>query len=62
MTKTTDIREAVQAELDFDPLVDTASITVKNIDGDVALNGTRLDEGQQCRFSVDAAGVSAWPG
>jgi osmotically-inducible protein OsmY len=40
MTKTTDIREAVQAELDFDPLVDTASITVKNIDGDVALNGT----------------------
>ena len=40
MTKTTDIREAVQAELDFDPLVDTASITVKNINGDVALNGT----------------------
>jgi osmotically-inducible protein OsmY len=40
MTKTTDIREAVQAELDFDPLVDTASITVKNIDGDVAINGT----------------------
>ena len=40
MTKTTDIREAVQAELEFDPLVDTASITVKNIDGDVALNGT----------------------
>ena len=40
MSKTTDIREAVQAELDFDPLVDTASITVKNIDGDVAINGT----------------------
>jgi osmotically-inducible protein OsmY len=40
MTKTTDIREAVQAELDFDPLVDTTSITVKNIEGDVALNGT----------------------
>ena len=40
MTKTTDIREAVQAELDFDPLVDTATITVKNIDGDVAINGT----------------------
>jgi hypothetical protein len=31
MSKTTDIREAVQAELDFDPLVDTADITVKNI-------------------------------
>jgi osmotically-inducible protein OsmY len=40
MTKTTDIRQAVQAELDFDPLVDTASVTVKNIDGDVAINGT----------------------
>ena len=40
MSKTTDIRDAVQAELDFDPLVDTADITVKNIDGDVALNGT----------------------
>jgi osmotically-inducible protein OsmY len=40
MTKTTDIREAVQAELEFDPLVDMASITVKNIDGDVAINGT----------------------
>ena len=40
MSKTTDIRDAVQAELDFDPLVDTASITVKNINGDVALNGT----------------------
>ena len=40
MGKTTDIREAVEAELDFDPLVDTVNITVKNIDGDVALNGT----------------------
>jgi len=29
---------------------------------DVALNGTRLDEGEQCRFFVDAAGVSVWPG
>ena len=39
MTKTTDIREAVEAELTFDPLVNPADITVKNIDGDVALNG-----------------------
>ena len=31
MTKTTDIREAVQAELDFDPLVDTASITAEKL-------------------------------
>jgi len=38
--KTKDIREAVQKELEFDPLVDPAGITVKNLNGDVALNGT----------------------
>jgi len=40
MGKTKDIREAVEAELDFDPLVDAADITVKNASGQVALNGT----------------------
>jgi osmotically-inducible protein OsmY len=40
MGKTKDIRGAVSAELDFDPLVDAADITVRNINGDVALNGT----------------------
>jgi len=40
MTKNKDIREAVEAELDFDPLVNAADITVRNINGDVALNGT----------------------
>ncbi len=35
-----DIREAVKAELGFDPLVDESNITVKNMNGDVALNGT----------------------
>jgi len=39
MSKTTDIRDAVQAELDFDPLVNPANVTVKNVEGDVALNG-----------------------
>ena len=38
--KTKDIREAVQKELEFDPLVDASGITVKNMNGDVALNGT----------------------
>jgi osmotically-inducible protein OsmY len=38
--KTKDIREAVQKELEFDPLVDATGITVKNLNGDVALNGT----------------------
>jgi osmotically-inducible protein OsmY len=37
---TKDIRAAVVKELDFDPLVDAAGITVKNMNGDVALNGT----------------------
>ncbi|MGN6678383.1 MAG: BON domain-containing protein [Streptosporangiaceae bacterium] len=35
-----DIREAVKNELEFDPLVDAAGITVKNLNGNVALNGT----------------------
>jgi osmotically-inducible protein OsmY len=35
-----DIREAVQKELNFDPLVNADAITVKNLNGDVALNGT----------------------
>jgi osmotically-inducible protein OsmY len=38
--KTKDIREAVEAELDFDPLVDDGDISVKNMNGEVALNGT----------------------
>jgi osmotically-inducible protein OsmY len=39
MTKTRDIRGTVEAELSFDPLVDEMYITVKNIGGEVALNG-----------------------
>jgi osmotically-inducible protein OsmY len=40
MSKTTDIREAVEAELKFDPLVKDTEIHVVNMNGDVALNGT----------------------
>jgi osmotically-inducible protein OsmY len=40
MGKNKDIREAVEAELKFDPLVDTTDITVLNMNGEVALNGT----------------------
>ena len=40
MGTTKDIREAVEAELEFDPLVDDADIHVVTINGDVALNGT----------------------
>lgn len=40
VSKTKDIREAVGAELTFDPLVDATNITVGNMNGEVALNGT----------------------
>jgi osmotically-inducible protein OsmY len=40
MGKTKDVRAAVQAELGFDPLVDSADIKVMNMKGDVTLVGT----------------------
>ncbi len=40
MGKTKDIRAAVKDELSFDPLIDQAAVTVENLGGEVALNGT----------------------
>jgi osmotically-inducible protein OsmY len=40
MSKTKDIRAAVEDELNFDPLMDATDITVKNLYGEVELNGT----------------------
>jgi osmotically-inducible protein OsmY len=40
MGATKDVRAAVQAELTFDPLLDARDITVRNINGEVGLNGT----------------------
>src|ERR1700745_3838568 len=40
MGKTKDVRAAVEPELAFDPLVDSADIKVMNIMGDVTLAGT----------------------
>jgi osmotically-inducible protein OsmY len=40
MSQTKDIRDAVERELSYDPLVHDSDISVKNINGDVALNGT----------------------
>ena len=40
MGKTKDVRAAVEAELGFDPRVEAKDITVRNINGEVALNGT----------------------
>jgi hypothetical protein len=39
VAKTSDICERVEAELIFDPIVDARNITVKNMGGEVALNG-----------------------
>jgi osmotically-inducible protein OsmY len=40
VSQTKDIRDTVERELGYDPLVDDSDISVKNINGDVALNGT----------------------
>jgi osmotically-inducible protein OsmY len=55
--KTKDIREAVQKELEFDPLVDASGITVKNMSGDVALNGTVPSYPQYLESAVAAKRV-----
>jgi osmotically-inducible protein OsmY len=38
--RTKDVRAAVDKELGFDPMVDAAHITVRNVGGDVTLTGT----------------------
>ena len=58
MGKTKDIREAVQAELKFDPLVDDADIHVMNMNGDVALNGTVPSYPQYLEAATAAQRVS----
>jgi osmotically-inducible protein OsmY len=52
-----DIREAVQKELDFDPLVDASGISVKNLGGDVALNGRVPSYPQYLEAAADAKRV-----
>jgi len=56
--RTKDIREAVEAELGFDPLVDPADIAVRNINGDVALNGTVPSYPQYLEAAAAAQRVS----
>ena len=58
MGKTTDIHEAVEAELKFDPLVDNADVHVVNISGDVALNGTVPSYPQYLEAAVATRRVS----
>ena len=40
MSKTKDVRAAVEKELGFDPMVDSQDVAVMNINGDVTLTGT----------------------
>jgi osmotically-inducible protein OsmY len=56
--KTKDIRDAVEAELTFDPLVDPADITVRTLNGDVALNGTVPSYPQYLQAAAAARRVS----
>ena len=58
MGKTQDIRQAVEAELGFDPLIDAANITVRNMNGEVALNGTVPSYPQYLEASAAAQRVA----
>jgi osmotically-inducible protein OsmY len=58
MGKNTEIREAVEAELGKDPLVDATDITVRNINGDVALDGTVADYPQYLKAAAAARRVA----
>jgi len=57
MTKTKDVRQAVDSELTFDPLVDATDIKVVNINGEVALNGTVPSYPQYLEAAVAAQRV-----
>jgi osmotically-inducible protein OsmY len=61
MGKTKDVRAAVEKELGFDPLVDSAHIAVRNIGADVTLTGTVPSYPQYLKAAAAArrvAGVS----
>jgi osmotically-inducible protein OsmY len=58
MSTIKDIREAVNAELKYDPLVDDADIHVVNVSGDVALNGTVRSYPQYLEATAAAQRVS----
>jgi osmotically-inducible protein OsmY len=62
MAKTQDVRAAVEDELAFDPLVDSSDITVKNLGGNVALNGTVPSYPQYLEAAAAARRVSGVTG
>ncbi len=60
--RTKDTRESIEKELDFDPLVDATGITVKNLNGDVALNGTVTSYPQYAQATAAAKRVQGVTG
>jgi osmotically-inducible protein OsmY len=58
MSQTKDIRDAVEDELRDDPMIDPLTITVNNINGDVALNGTARSYPQYVEAAAAARRVS----
>jgi len=58
MGKTQDIRAAVKDELSFDPLIDPAAVTVENLGGEVALNGTVPSYPQYLQAATAASAVA----
>ena len=59
MGRITDVRVAVQKELTSDPLVDASDVTVINVKGDVALNGTVPSYSQRMGAAEAARRVAA---
>ena len=59
---TSDVRAAVEKELGFDPRVDSAHITVKNLNGDVTLTGTVPSYPQYLEAAAAARRVSGVTG
>ena len=62
VSKTKDVRAAVDKELGFDPMVDAAHITVRNIAGDVTLTGTVPSYPQYVAAAVAARRVAGVTG
>jgi osmotically-inducible protein OsmY len=58
MGTTQDIHDAVQAELIFDPLVDATDVTIRNMNGEVGLNGTVPSYPQYLEAAAAAQRVS----
>jgi osmotically-inducible protein OsmY len=60
--KTKDVRAAVEKEVSFDPLVDSAHIAVRNIGGDVTLTGAVSSYPQYLQAAAAARRVSGVTG